>query len=95
MQDALYQSAGSAGAPIQRGQLARFILKTFSCAFYGLLVVVDGLSGPESYDSRFLTLPFLIGGLALARSICEALDHGYEGHAALFALGLSTLGGLA
>lgn len=84
-----------AHAQINTGQLIRFILKAFSYAVYGLFVVVDGLNGPESYNSRFLTLPYLVGGLALVRSLCEALDHDYDGHAALFALGLSTLGGLA
>ena len=80
---------------IPTGGLIRFIIKSFSYSFYGLLVVYDGLNNPVSYDSRFLTLPYLIGGLCLTRSICEALDAGYEGHAAIFVMGLSTLGALA
>ncbi|MGB0848318.1 MAG: hypothetical protein ACPGSM_16435 [Thiolinea sp.] len=80
---------------IDTGHLTRFILKGCAYAVYGLLVMVDGLNNPESYNSRFLTLPYLIGGLALTRSICEALDSHHDGHAALFALGLSTLGALS
>ena len=95
MQDALYQSAGSTGALIHRGLMTRFILKGCSYAVYGLLVVIDGLSNPESFHSRFLTLPYLIGGLALVRSFCDALDGYYDLHAGVFALGLLTLGALA
>ena len=97
MQDALYQSAGSVGATIQhqRGLMARFILKILSYAAYSLLIVIDGLNNPVSFDSRFLTLPYLIGGLALVRSFCAALDGHYDFHAGVFALGLSTLGALA
>ena len=95
MQDALYQSAGSVGATIQRGLMARFILKILSYAAYSLLIVIDGLNSPVSFDSRFLTLPYLIGGLALVRSFCAALDGHYDFHAGVFALGLSTLGALA
>ncbi|MGB0849477.1 MAG: hypothetical protein ACPGSM_22260 [Thiolinea sp.] len=95
MQDALYQSAGSTGAPIHRGLMTRFMLKGCSYAVYGLLIAVDGLSNPVSFDSRFLTLPYLIGGLALVRSFCAALDAHYDFHAGVFALGLSTLAALA
>lgn len=80
---------------IDTGDLIRFIIKLFSYLAYALLVVVDGLNNPESYETKFLTLPYLVGGLALTRSICEALDHNYDGHAAIFAMGLSTLGALA
>ncbi len=80
---------------IQLTELIRFVIKAFSYLSYGLFVVVDGLSNPESYNSRFLTLPYLLGGLCLTRSICEALDGGYDGHAVVFALGLLTLGGLS
>ena len=84
-------------------ELIRFGIKAFSYLGYGLFVwvclvffvLVDGLSSPESYNSRFLTLPYLLGGLCLTRSICEAMDGGYDGHAVIFALGLSTLGGLS
>ncbi len=76
-------------------ELIRFGIKAFSYLSYGLFVVVDGLNNPESYNSRFLTLPYLLGGLCLTRSICEAVEGGYAGHAVVFALGLSTLGGLA
>ncbi|MGB0849423.1 MAG: hypothetical protein ACPGSM_21990 [Thiolinea sp.] len=95
MRNALYQSAGFAGAFIQHKELTRFILKGCSYAVYGLMVVVDGLSNPDSFHSRFLTLPYLIGGLALVRSFCDALDGHYDLHAGVFALGLSTLGALA
>ena len=77
------------------GNLIRFMLKGCSYAVYGLMVVFDGLSNPESFHSRFLTLPYLIGGLALVRSFCDALDGHYDLHAGVFALGLSTLGALA
>lgn len=76
-------------------ELIRFGIKAFSYLGYGLFVLVDGLSSPESYNSRFLTLPYLLGGLCLTRSICEAIDGGYDGHAVIFVLGLSTLGGLS
>ena len=94
MRNVLYQSANT-GASLHHGQIARFILKGCSYAVYGLLVVVDGVNNPESFKSKFLTIPYFLGGLALARSFCEALDHGYEGHAFIFFTGLSTLGGLA
>ena len=84
-----------AHAQINGGQLARFLFKGCAYSIYGLFVVVDGANNPESYDSRFLTLPYFVGGLALLRAFCEALDHGYDGHAVLFAFGLSTLGGLS
>ncbi len=77
------------------GRFIRFVLKGCSYAVYGLMVVVDGLNNPESFQSRFLTLPYLIGGLALVRSFCDALDGHYDLHAGVFALGLSTLGALA
>ena len=77
------------------GNLIRFILKGCSYAVYGLMVVFDGLNNPDSFDARFLTLPYLIGGLALVRSFCDALDGHYDLHAGVFALGLSTLGALA
>ena len=77
------------------GNLIRFMLKDCSYAVYGSMVVVDSLNNPESFDSRFLTLPYLIGGLALVRSFCDALDGHYDLHAGVFALGLSTLGALA
>lgn len=80
---------------ISTALLVRFIIKLFSYLTYTLLVVMDGLNNPESFNSKLLTLPYLIGGLALTRSICEALDHHYDGHAAIFAMGLSTLGALA
>ena len=75
--------------------LPRFILKGCAYAVYGLMVVVDGLNNPESFQSRFLTLPYLIGGLALVRSFCDALEGHYDLHAFVFALGISTLGALA
>lgn len=80
---------------LDKGQFTRFILKGCSYALYGLMVVIDGLSNPVSFDSRFLTLPYLIGGLALVRSFCAALDAHYDFHAGVFALGLSTLAALA
>ena len=78
-----------------KGKLTRFILKGCAYAVYGLMVVVDGLNNPESFQSRFLTLPYLIGGLALVRSFCDALEGHYDLHAVVFALGISTLGALA
>ena len=95
MQNELYQSDGSPVASIPTGELIRFIIKVLSYLTYALFVVYDGMNNPESYETKFLTLPYLIGGLALTRSICEALDHHYDFHAGLFALGLSTLSSLA
>ena len=34
-------------------ELIRFGIKAFSYLSYGLFVLVDGLSSPESYNSRF------------------------------------------
>ena len=76
-------------------ELIRFILKLLSYFTYGLFVVIDGLNNPESFQSRFLTLPYLVGGLALVRSFCAALNDHYDLHAGVFALGISTLGALA
>lgn len=83
------------GTSPQNGELVRFILQLTVYAVYFLFVVIDGLRSPVSFDSRFLTLPYLIGGFALVRSICEALTHHYDLHAALFSVGLSTLAALA
>lgn len=80
---------------LDKGQFTRFVLKGVSYGLYGLMVVIDGLNNPSSFDSRFLTLPYLIGGLALVRSFCVALDAHYDFHAGVFALGLSTLAALA
>lgn len=75
--------------------LCRFILKGFFYALYGLFVVVDGVNNPESFEARLLTIPYFVGGLALVRAFCESLDHHYDGHAAIFAMGISTLSALA
>lgn len=80
---------------LQTGELVRFILKGFSYAVYGLFVVIDGGSNAESFNARMLTIPYFVGGLALTRAFCEALDQHHDGHAAIFAVGLSTLSALA
>jgi hypothetical protein len=99
MQNASYQTTRLSVRNIKpathTGELTRFILQLTAYAVFFLFIVIDGLRNPISYDSRFLTLPYLIGGLALARSIGEALTHHYDLHAVLFALGLSTLAVLA
>ena len=99
MQNASYQTPRSSVRPIKpataNGDLARFILQLTAYAVFFLFIVIDGLRNPISYDSKFLTLPYLIGGFALVRSICEALTHHYDLHAVLFTLGLSTLAVLA
>ena len=99
MQNASYQNARLSVRPhktdIPKETLPRFILKGCAYAVYSLMVVIDGLNNPESFQSRFLTLPYLIGGLALVRSFCDALNHHYDLHAGVFALGISTLGALA
>ena len=98
MQNGSYQTARS---PVRfvntthSGDLARFILQLTAYAVFFLFIVIDGLRNPTSYDSKFLTLPYLISGLALVRSIGEALTHHYDLHAALFIIGLSTLAVLA
>ncbi|MGB1258317.1 MAG: hypothetical protein ACPG51_20755 [Thiolinea sp.] len=80
---------------ISTGACFRFVLKIFAYSAFLLLVVFDGLSNAESFNTRLLTLPYFIGGLCLTRSICEALEYHYDGHAALFAMGLSTLSAMA
>lgn len=80
---------------VDTAELIRFVLKGFSYCAYGLLVVVDGMNNPESFNSKLLTIPYFVGGLALVRSFCEALDSHHEAHAALFAVGVSTLGALS
>ena len=99
MQNASYQTPRPSVRVIKsestNGDLARFILQLTAYAVFFLFIVIDGLRNPTSYDSKFLTLPYLIGGFALVRSICEALTHHHDLHAALFTLGLSTLAVLA
>jgi hypothetical protein len=99
MQNASYQTPRPSVRNIKpatpNSDLARFILQLTAYAVFFLFIVIDGLRNPISYDSKFLTLPYLIGGLALVRSIGEALTHHYDLHAALFTLGLSTLAVLA
>ena len=99
MQNASYQTTRSSVRHIKpatpNGDLARFILQLTAYAVFFLLIVIDGLRTPISYDSKFLTLPYLIGGFALVRSFCDALDNHYDLHAVVFALGISTLGALA
>lgn len=95
MQEHTINVRTSAHTQINTGELSRFILKGCAYAIYGLLVVVDGINNPNSYETKFLTLPYFIGGLALTRSICEALDSHHDAHAALFTLGLTTLGALS
>lgn len=80
---------------IDTNQLIRFLLKLFAYATFLLFVVTDGLNNAESFDTRLLTIPYFVGGLSLTRSIGEALDHHYDLHAGLFAVGLSTLSALA
>ena len=99
MQNASYQTTRSSVRDIKpaitNGDLARFILQLTVYAVFFLFIVIDGLRNPISYDSKFLTLPYLIGGFALVRSFCAALNDHYDLHAAVFALGISTLGALA
>lgn len=94
MQEHTINVGDSTHTEINPGELTRFIMKGTCYAVYGLFVVVDGVNNPASFDSRLLTIPYFVAGLALARSFCESLDQHYEGHAAIFALGLSTLGAL-
>jgi hypothetical protein len=75
--------------------LTHFILKLLAYALYALFVLVDGLVYPESYQTKMLTLPYLIGGLALARAFGESLDCQHHLHAGIFATGLTTLAALA
>lgn len=101
MHNASYQSVRPpvrdphTGTTTLNSDLIRFILQYTTYAIYFLFIVIDGLRNPISYDSRFLTLPYLVGGFALTRSIAEALTHRHDLHAALFAFGLSMLAMLA
>ena len=92
----------STGAPMRlietnqsKSEEIRFILKMTAYVVYGLFIIIDGLRNPLSYYTKVLTIPYFVGGLALARSIDEALTHHYDLHATLFTLGLLTLAALA
>ncbi len=76
-------------------ELSRFILKGLAYAIFILLIMIDGLNHPVSFDARLLTLPYFVAGLALVRAFSNALDARYDFHAGVFAIGLSTLGALA
>ncbi|HPQ96947.1 MAG: hypothetical protein KDI44_18025 [Thiothrix sp.] len=77
------------------GELIQWGIRALAWAVFALLVLVDGLRNPASLESRLLTIPYFIGGLAFCRSIGESLNGHHYLHTALFLAGLLTLGALA